>query len=304
MSTAEQQVPEYDHNELVATYAAAANAQAGRTPGVPALRLPERLTAEQSMQWLQNGYFIVPALVDAERCERINTEAIALTRDLAAHGEKIGTNAIGDTSFLIGESNFSDRDEPRSPEDHASKVYNLHRDGIFHDIARHLEINHLISAVLGPDVDCFNSQFIFKNPGAWGQPWHQDSLYFAFDRGPQVGMWLATSPATPENGCLYVAPGSHTEPVHTHIPDRRPGANLGYLEVVDHDFSGAVPVLMEVGDVLIFHSFLLHKSVDNTSDARRTALVYHYGEAGTRSTSEGGSSTIDWMATTRAGSVI
>ena len=87
-------------------------------------------------------------------------------------------------------------------------------------------------------MDVFLSQFIFKTAGAWGQPWHQDSFYFPFEPArPVVGVWLAVTEATLANGCLHVLPGSQTEPVHTHEPDRRPGANYGYFEIVDHDMS-------------------------------------------------------------------
>jgi ectoine hydroxylase-related dioxygenase (phytanoyl-CoA dioxygenase family) len=137
-------------------------------------------------------------------------------------------------------------------------------------------------ALLGPDIDCFQSQFIFKNPGVVGQPWHQDSYYFSFDQQPQIGVWLALTRATIENGCLWVMPGSHKEPIHEHVPDRRPEALHGYQEIVDYDFSNRVPVLMEPGDVLFFHSYLMHMSTDNVANYRRSAMVYHYGKAGTR----------------------
>ncbi len=120
--------------------------------------------------------------------------------------------------------------------------------------------------LIAPDVDVFLSQFIFKTPGAWGQPWHQDSFYFPFEPArPVVGVWLAVTEATLVNGCLHVLPGSQTEPVHTHVPDRRPGANYGYFEIVDHDMHGAEPVLMDPGDLLVFDSHLMHRSTDNES---------------------------------------
>ncbi len=50
----------------------------------------------------------------------------------------------------------------------------------------------MLDAVVG--IDCFLSQFIFKNPGAWGQPWHQDSFYFPFEPArPIVALWLAVT---------------------------------------------------------------------------------------------------------------
>ena len=113
------------------------------------------------------------------------------------------------------------------------------------------------------NIDCFLSQYIFKNPGAWGQPWHQDSSYFPFDRYPQVGAWVATSPATIENGCLVILPGSHKEHLHEHVPDDREGSNYGYTEIKDQDITNENPVTIETGDLLLIHTFLIHKYYDN-----------------------------------------
>lgn len=259
---------------------------------------PDLLTREQCRAWEEEGYFILRGLVPKDVCAEIDADVIGRVRDMAANGHAIDALRVSGASFTVAEENFlHDVDKP---EDKTSKLYNLHREVPYRALARRRDLAMLISGLLGPDVDIFNSQYIFKNPGAWGQPWHQDSLYFQFNRFPQVGVWLATSEATAENGCLCVMPGSHREPVHKHFPDSRADANLGYVEIRDYDFSGAVPVLMEPGDVLIFHSFLMHRSADNTSVGRRTAVVYHYGQAGTRQTGLP-SPTVDWMAVVRSG---
>jgi phytanoyl-CoA hydroxylase len=78
-----------------------------------------------------------------------------------------------------------------------------------------------------------------------------------------------------------VLPGSHHEPVHRHEADRRPGANYGYVEIVDHDMSGSEPVLMSPGDLLLFDSHLMHRSTDNDSTGIRAAMVYHFAATGT-----------------------
>jgi phytanoyl-CoA hydroxylase len=102
---------------------------------------------------------------------------------------------------------------------------------------------------------------------------------------------------------LYIVPGSHTEPVHTHVPDRRPNANLGYVEIVDHDLSNAVGVEMEPGDVLVFDSHLMHFSTDNASTRRRAAMVYHYAPDGTvdHTVERRGFTINDWVAVRRRG---
>src|SRR4051794_14879217 len=188
----------------------------------------------------------------------------------------------------------------KQPEDRISKVFRLHRRPAFAEFIRSPEVTTVLTAAIGPDIDCFLSQFIFKNPGAWGQPWHQDSYYFPFVPGrPVVGLWLAVSAATLENGCLHVLPGSHLEPVHDHIPDRRPDANLDYVEIVDHDVAAALPVLMDPGDLLVFDSHLMHRSTDNESEDVRAAMVWHFAPAGTVDRSEelgtGGNLVNDWM---------
>ena len=111
-----------------------------------------------------------------------------------------------------------------APEDFVSKIFRLHRQGPFRDLFADHRVTEILAEAIGPDVDCFLSQFIFKNPGAWGQPWHQDSFYFPFEPArPIVGLWLAVTEATLENGCLHILPGSQEEPVHAHVRDARRG---------------------------------------------------------------------------------
>jgi ectoine hydroxylase-related dioxygenase (phytanoyl-CoA dioxygenase family) len=100
-----------------------------------------------------------------------------------------------------------------------------------------------------------------------------------------------------------VLAGSNHEPVATHVPDRRPGANHGYFEIVDHDMTRAEPVLMQPGDLLVFDSHLMHKSTDNVSDGIRAAMVYHYAATGTLDRSEAvyGYSINDWVPVYGAG---
>jgi phytanoyl-CoA hydroxylase len=171
----------------------------------------------------------------------------------------------------------------QEPEDLVSKIFKLHRRPLFWAFCSDPRIVEILVEAIGPDVDCFLSQFIFKNPGAWGQPWHQDSYYFgAFEPGrPIVGLWLAVTEATLENGCLHILPGSQNEPVHRHIPDRRPGAQYGYVEIVDHDMQGSQPCLLQPGDLLVFDSHLMHHSTDNASSGIRAAMVWHFASGNT-----------------------
>jgi hypothetical protein len=255
------------------------------------------LSPDQRERWERDGCFRIPGFappaVGAAMLERV----VDIARRAADGGDV-------SPAFVLREQQ-PDMGERPNPEDLVAKIFRLARDPVFRTFAESDPVVDLVAAVLGTDdVDCFLSQFIFKNRGAWGQPWHQDSFYFPFEPArPVVGIWLAVTEATLANGCLHVLPGSHREPVHAHVPDPRPGANYGYVEIADHDMSESVPVLMQPGDLLVFDSHLMHRSTDNRSDSLRAAMVFHYARAGTvdHTVRERGYTINDWMPVRRRG---
>jgi ectoine hydroxylase-related dioxygenase (phytanoyl-CoA dioxygenase family) len=234
------------------------------------------LSAEQRSSWQEHGFCRIDGFADAATCDAMLDRVTDIARRFDA-GESVSP------AYITAEQNLAADGRTGNPEELVSKIFRLHRDGVFNEFATRPAVVDLVADVLASDdLDCFLSQFIFKNPGAWGQPWHQDSYYFPFDPPrPIVGVWLAVTKATLENGCLSVVPGSQREPIHEHVRDSRPNANLGYVEIVDHDMSAATPVLMEPGDLLLFDSHVMHRSTDNESDGVRAAMVYHYCRAGT-----------------------
>ena len=254
------------------------NEQVGRTSNRE-LTFTKYMTQEQKKSWNNSGYILIPNFVDENFCNEMNDEVISIIKSIVPEDSTFSHAYAGDGHIAIREMKPSKN--ATSIEDEISKLFRIHSKGIFNSFIKDETLCNLLEDIIGPDIDCFLSQFIFKNPGAWGQPWHQDSSYFPFDREPQVAAWLATSEATLDNGCLVVLPGSHQEHLHEHLPDDRKESNYGYTEIKDHDFSDEIPMTLNKGDLLLFHSFLMHKSFDNKSDSRRTAMVYHFAETGT-----------------------
>lgn len=170
----------------------------------------------------------------------------------------------------------------RGHDDGASTVLPVQADPVFSSFARDDEVLGLLDVLVGPAVDVVLSRFVLTQPGAYGPPWHQDSVDLPSGPGRQVGVWLAVTEATLDSGCVWVVPGSHTEPVLDHLPDRRPDSPPGYVGVVEPDVQAAVPVPMEPGDVLVYHGHLVHRSTDNHSQFPRASMVSHYGAPGPR----------------------
>ncbi len=248
------------------------------------------MEADDAMaRWEEQGFFILRGFRPPEVGDAMLARVIEIGREAKGrvlHGDQLVTP----------EQNLAASVSDDSPaESRISKIFKLHRDPVFRAFIESPDVLEIGGRVLGPRLDCFLSQFIFKNPGAWGQPWHQDGFYFPFDREPQMGLWLAVTEATQENGCLWVVPGSHRDPIHEHVPDRRPNANVGYVEITGRDTSSEIPVEMAPGDLLVFHSRLMHRSKDNESARLRAAMVYHLAEHGTKDLSKTASPVNDWM---------
>ncbi|MDP6376297.1 MAG: phytanoyl-CoA dioxygenase family protein [Pseudomonadales bacterium] len=236
------------------------------------------LTPEQVEAFYEDGFVVIRKCVPPDEAASLLVAANAIA-DAAQRDDDTGDALLQPESALAGETG--------PLRTRLSKIFRIHRtEATFRAVATGPELVTRVQSLMGDNLDCFLSQFIYKMPGALGQPWHQDSFYFPFDGPHQVGAWLAVTQAHSDNGPLWVLPGSHTEPVHEAVKDTREHANHGYYEIVDHDMSAAVPVLMQPGDMLLFHSHLMHKSTDNVSKELRAAMVYHFATSDTIDRSE------------------
>lgn len=254
-------------------------------------------TVAQMKSWNDVGFFLVKGFAPQSVLDEMLDTAVELCKATGGDGLH-GDIIVQPEQVHVGKG--------LPPEDSVAKIFRVHRqEEVFRKFCSSSATTELLAGILGPQIDCFLSQFIFKTPGALGQPWHQDSYYFPFNRTPQVGLWLAVTAATAENGPLWVLPHSQQEPVHSVIPDPRPVSQNAFVEIVDHDMSDAIQVLMEPGDLLVFHSHLMHKSTDNVADYIRAAMVYHLASAGTvnKRTRDGFSppNNQDWLPVLRNG---
>jgi len=100
--------------------------------------------------------------------------------------------------------------------------------------------------------------------------WHQDFPYNQTSIDA-ITMWLPITDITAEVGPLEVIPKSHHQPVRiNYFPERKQGVG-DTNKVLTFNFSkellqNAITLpKMEAGDVLFFHSHLLHKSGNNKS---------------------------------------
>jgi hypothetical protein len=111
---------------------------------------------------------------------------------------------------------------------------------------------------------------------------HQDFPYwegFAPQANRIATAMIFLDDSTRENGCLEVAPGTHTVGKHTQ---RKDVGGFGSLEMDPEkfDLSRLIPLEVKGGTVAFFGAFLVHRSLPNTSAVDRRALLYSYQPEG------------------------
>ena len=149
---------------------------------------------------------------------------------------------------------------------------------LFRDLARDPRLLDPLEAILGPDLEFLSDKAVFKSATTTtASPWHQDWPYWEGQH--KISIWIALDPATPENGCLKMLPGSHRQSV-AHTGTAQAGEGFSHRLRADAvDESQAVVLPCAPGDAVFFHDLTLHASFPNTSGKDRWSLISTYRSA-------------------------
>lgn len=220
------------------------------------------LTPQQIQQYHQDGYLIVRGFLSAEEVEKLYHTAI--------EDSAISKHAINVNDSTGKRSKLSLWYKP------GNDVYGL--------LTRSRQLVDSVDQLLeNPDAPVchFHSKLMQKEPrvgGAW--EWHQDYGYWYKNEfllpDQMMSVMVAITDATVENGCLQVIKGSHKMGRVEHgFAGEQVGASQRYvdlaLKTMEHVF-----VELKAGDVLFFHSNILHRSEANLSDKPRWSMISCY----------------------------
>ncbi len=218
-----------------------------------------RVTAEQIEQFEEDGFFIVPNLLDAEEVTLLSQVARAdheLKQKKASRSDGEG----GAIDLVVNND--------------------LPTDSIYGAIVRSERIVSAMETLLLDEVYHYHHKMILKEPrvgGAWA--WHQDYGYW-YNNGclfPHLAScMIALDQATRENGCLQVLRGSHNlgRIDHVKVGDQT-GADPERVQAAGERFE-LVHCELEPGAGIFFDCNLLHRSDQNTSEKPRWAFICCY----------------------------
>jgi len=160
----------------------------------------------------------------------------------------------------------------------------IHKMGsqLFIDLLSHPKAVKVLKTLVGPNIKTMHSVVYTKPPGKKGLGPHQDEIYIPTRDQSLCGIWIALDPATTQNGCLWVIPGSHKSkvlyPLLFHSDERYvPNAGVaGFHSYTEDDWK---PVVLPSGSAIFFNGYLFHRSLPNVSNGFRRCLTSHYMRA-------------------------
>jgi polysaccharide pyruvyl transferase WcaK-like protein len=137
-----------------------------------------------------------------------------------------------------------------------------------------------MASLYGPDLVLWNSNLFNKPPAEPDRPeeypWHQDHYSWNMEPVLNISAWLAIGPATEENGCVEVIPGSHRQIVPP-VLDTNPHLSLRFGGVASNptyvDETKKISLPLESGQFFLFNERLLHHSNPNRTRENRLGLA-------------------------------
>jgi phytanoyl-CoA hydroxylase len=150
----------------------------------------------------------------------------------------------------------------------------------FYDLIFHPALALTVDALIGPDINCYETSFVSKIPGFPGtyRDWHQDSEYFdpqTNDRNAAFVLYLDDMDA--DSGATWVVPRSHKLGPLAHVLPQEAVTSTA-REVAEKEKYAAqgITFSFKAGDALFFLARLIHKAGANRSDRTRSNLIYNY----------------------------
>ena len=213
------------------------------------------LTRGQVAQFDEQGFVVVPDLVDADTVAEVRADLDGLEAEVDAflQTREDGRFSITETGALT------------------IAIHAVTRSAAARALSAHPAVLGLCADLIGPDVRLYWDQAVYKKTEKPRRvPWHQDNGYTYVEPQEYLTVWLALTDATLDNGCPEVAPGCHRlgTLAHHYIDP------LGWECLEEGTPSVAAPVA--AGGAVVFSSLTPHRTGPNLTGEVRKAYILQY----------------------------
>ena len=240
------------------------------------------LSSEQLQQFKEDGFLILRDFADKEKCAAIlDVAKVHLQYKIAPIETEIGYDGKS-KEYRTDVTDYSAK-EAGTTVRRLRQVYS--RDIIFKEWMEDEKIRPILQQILNDQVVIITSHhnsIMTKMPHTSTETkWHQDRRYWRYSDDNLVSIWLALDDENSENGVLEFIPGSHRMTFEADRFDEKEyfreesSKNMLLIEK-------KVSTTLKKGDVVLFHSLLLHRANKNDTDKVKISFVYTVKGASTK----------------------
>ncbi len=235
-----------------------------------------QLSQEQLAQFNKDGFLVLRNFLDVKSCDNILKIAqVHLDTKIEPIETEIGYDSRDKVYRTAVTDYTSHAKEGQEVVRRLRQVY--HRDVLFKAWMENEEIRPILQQVLDDQVvitTAHHNSIMTKMPFFSTQTrWHQDRRYWRYSDDNLVSVWLALDDEYSENGVLEFIPGSHTMKFSEDQFDEKEYFSQT-AEKNQQLIATKVSTNLYKGDVVLFHSLLLHRANKNSTDKPKISFVY------------------------------
>ena len=242
-----------------------------------------KLSDAQLKQFNEDGFIVLRKFLDVPSCDAILEVA---KRHLNQHIEPIETElgyAEGSKAERTETTDYRSSDEPVKVVRRLRQVYE--RDEVFKKWMENERIRPLLQQILDDQViltTAHHNSIMTKMPYVSSPTaWHQDRRYWRYSDDNLVSVWLALDDETQDNGVLEFIPASHKMDFSLEqFDDKEYFSNTCTQN--EEIIATKASTDLHKGDVVIFHSLLLHRANKNSTSNTKISFVYTVKGANTQ----------------------
>lgn len=228
-------------------------------PSLSARPASDGLAPAHRQRFQDDGFAIVPHLLEAEETARFRAAALAYA------DSRMAPNA--DAVFR--------------------QLCTVHaRDPVLRGLTFHPRVVAAVTALAGGrSMRLYHDQILIKDAGTkQASEFHQDRPYWPLEPGETISIWIALDDCPRERGCMSFIPGSH----------RRTGLALQVI-VFAHDLFDRCPALewaeqvvapLQAGGATFHQGWTAHRAGPNESTTPRVAFSAIFVESHVRATKD------------------
>ena len=222
-----------------------------------------QLSKEQIDSFNENGFLLIRDFYDKEKCDAI--------KEIAKVHLKYEVKPIETEYEYIG----IEKDEYKKSIRRLRGVYD--RDILFKEWMQYPEIKPILEQLLGERavlITAHHNSIMTKMPKTSTQTcWHRDSRYWSYNKDNLLSVWLALDTENDKNGVLEFIPKSHKMKFKEEQFDDK---SFFRSDLQENKKIIATKVSFELnkGDIILFHSELLHRANANSSNKPKISFVY------------------------------